>query len=161
MTQYNLFFKQVAKRDLKHLSKITFWKAFNRPRSSANTVSWIDRMNMRSKIVCPWSSEADLDYIISIICIHSNLLVLKFEKMVHLVQLLKFEKSDFQDAWKCTSDYKINVKIALLFPKNYGVMTQVNAGDFMKLRKEANFHLEKLYFRIKHHIYKNAKQCLN
>ena len=32
---------------------------------------------------------------------------------------------DFQIAGKCTSDYKINVKIALLFPKDYGVMTQV------------------------------------
>ena len=58
--------------------------------------------------------------------IHSNLLVLKFGTMAHLVQLLKFEKSDFQIAGKCTSDYKINVKIALLFPKNYGVMTQVH-----------------------------------
>ena len=36
----------------------------------------------------------------------------------------------------------------------------LNAGDFMKLRKEAKIQREKLYFRIKHHIYTNAKQCL-
>ena len=40
---------------------------------------------------------------------HSSLLVLKFGVMVHLVQLLKFEKSDFQIAGKCSSDYKISV----------------------------------------------------
>ena len=34
------------------------------------------------------------------------------------VQWLKF--------WKCTSNYKVNVKIALLFPKNYVAMTKVH-----------------------------------
>ena len=43
------------------------------------------------------------------VSIHSNLLVLKFGTMVHLVQLLKFEKSDFPIAGKCTSDYKIKI----------------------------------------------------
>ena len=44
---------------------------------------------------------------------------------------------------------------------NEHVLMSLNAGDFMKLQKEAKFHCEKLYFRIKHHIYTNAKQCLN
>ena len=41
------------------------------------------------------------------------------------------------------------------------LMYSLNADDFMKLQKEANFHREKLYFRVKHHIYTNAKQCFN
>ena len=40
--------------------------------------------------------------------------------MVHLVQCI------FQIAGKCTFNYKINVKTALLFPKNYVVMTKVH-----------------------------------
>ena len=37
----------------------------------------------------------------------------------------------------------------------------LNIGDFMKLWRKAKFQREKLYFKTKQHIYKNAKQCLN
>ena len=37
----------------------------------------------------------------------------------------------------------------------------LNVGDFMKLRKEAKFQRQKLYFRIKHRIYTNAQKSLN
>ena len=33
----------------------------------------------------------------------------------------------------------------------------LNVDDFMKLRKEAIFQREKLYFRVKHHIYTNLQ----
>ena len=41
-----------------------------------------------------------------------------------VIQILK--KSEFEIAGKCTSNYKINVKIALLFPKNHVVMRKVH-----------------------------------
>ena len=41
------------------------------------------------------------------------------------------------------------------------VLMSLNDDGFMKLRKEAKFEREKLYFWIKHHIYTNVKQCLN
>ena len=62
--------------------------------------------------------------------IHSNLLVLKSGTMAHLLQWLEFWKStisEIQISGKCTSDYKMNVTIALLLPKNYDVMTKVHA----------------------------------
>ena len=42
-----------------------------------------------------------------------------------VTKILKNQSSKLQIT-KCTSNYKINVKIALLFPKNYIVMTKVH-----------------------------------
>ena len=57
--------------------------------------------------------------------------------------------------------YKMSQNLQKLAFFNEHVLMSLNAGDFMKLQKEAKFYCEKLYFRIKHHIYTNAKQCLN
>ena len=37
----------------------------------------------------------------------------------------------------------------------------LNVADSVKLRKKAKFQRKKLYFRIKHHIYTNAKAVSN
>ena len=67
---------------------------------------------------------------------------------------------NFQDTFETHKRSFISV-FSNLHDRIFNVLMSLNVGDFMKLQKEGKFHHEKLYFRIKHHIYTNAKECLN
>ena len=63
---------------------------------------------------------------------------------------------DFQVAAKFTFDYQINVKIALLFPNNYGVITQVHECSGQLYFKDLAISRKRTC--LKHRISTNAKQ---
>ena len=107
----------------------------NFARNTCNGVSFLIKLQLCNFI------KKRLQYI------HSNLLVLKFGTMVHLVQWLKFWKI------RCTFDQKINVKIAFLFPKDYGVMTQVHDCSGQLCSQDLAFSRKRTYFKTPH-LYK-------